>query len=220
MMSRTGPAPRPTYTPRAQITSGVRVAHHEILGEECVQKTYIPEGRDDAIAFAEPRLLNELDHPYITPLRDAQFAPDRPGHVTIIMRVYWGSSIHAAIEGDGHRFSVGTAIGILQNIADALVYLHNTKQYVHRDIKPKNILLDRDRRTGFLADFGSAARLETDGTATAVRTTDLYQAPEAARTGRVGPPADIRSRSDCLRDAQRAVLLPGDERRRDPQTRD
>jgi serine/threonine protein kinase len=187
-----GEAARKTYTRHAEIACSVWLAYHEILGENCVQKTYAPAGREDAIAFAEPRLLNELDHPHITPLREAQFDPERPGHVTIVMRVYKGSSIHAAMETGAHRFSVGAVIGILQNVADALVYLHCMKNYVHRDIKPKNILLDEDRRAGFLADFGSAAVF--DGamrTAAAVRTTALYQAPEAGRTGRVGPPADV-----------------------------
>jgi eukaryotic-like serine/threonine-protein kinase len=187
-----GEAARKTYGRPRAISRGVLVAYHEILGEDCIQKTYEPAGRDDAIAFAEPRLLNELNHPHITPLREAQFDPERNGHVTIVMRVYKGSSIYAAMEAEGYRFSIGVTIGILQNIADALAYLHITKSYVHRDLKPKNVLLDQDRRLGFLADFGSAALLDSPmRTVAAVRTTDLYQAPEAGRTGRVGPPADV-----------------------------
>jgi serine/threonine protein kinase len=187
-----GEAQRKTYTGHQQIASGVCVAHHAILGENCIQKTYAPAGREDAIAFAEPRLLNDLDHHHITPIREAQFDPDRSGHVTIVMRVYEGGSIHAAMEQAGHRFSVGTFISIVKDTADALAYLHVTKRYVHRDIKPKNILLDVGRKIGFLADFGSAAAMDgTSGDAAAVRTTDLYQAPEAARTGRVGPAADV-----------------------------
>ncbi|MCA1833897.1 MAG: serine/threonine protein kinase [Actinobacteria bacterium] len=187
-----GEAERKTYTRHMEIANGVWIAHHEILGENCIQKTYAPSGREDAIAFAEPRLLNEFDHPHITPLREAQFDPNRPGHVTLVMRVYQGGSIYAAMETGGHRFSVGAVIGILQDVADALVYLHGTKRVVHRDVKPKNVLLDQDRRVGFLADFGSAAALDSaTETAAAVRTTALYQAPEAGSIGRVGPMADV-----------------------------
>lgn len=187
-----GEAERPTYISHRQIARGVFVARHAILGENCIQKTYEPAGREDAIAFAEPRLLNELDHPRITPICEAQFDPDRPGHVTIVMRVYEGGSIHDAMEKASHRFSVGTTIGILKDAADALAYLHVVKRYVHRDIKPKNILLDKDREVGYLADFGSAAAMDSvSGDAPTVRATDLYQAPEAARTGCVGPAADV-----------------------------
>ena len=187
-----GEAERKTYAGHTEIAKGVWVAYHEILDEIFVQKTYEPAGREDAIAFAEPRLLNEIEHPHITPLREAQFDPQRRGHVTIVMPVYMGGSIHAALEADGRRFSISTGIRILQNVADALVYLHSMKGYVHRDIKSKNILLDSDRQEGFLADFGSAAVLEGPaGTAAAVRTTTIYQAPEAASTGRVGPSADV-----------------------------
>lgn len=186
-----GEAIRKTYSGHKPIAKGIWVARHEILGENCVQKTYEPAGREDAIAFAEPRLLNELDHPHITPLRDAQFDPERPGCVTMVMRVYEGGSIYNAL-GAGHRFSVGTAISLLADVADALSYLHVSKRYLHRDIKPKNVLLDRQRRAAFLADFGSAAMLDgTTGTAAAARTTPLYQSPEAGRTGQVGPPADM-----------------------------
>ncbi|HVU60204.1 MAG TPA: serine/threonine-protein kinase [Mycobacteriales bacterium] len=187
-----GEGARKTYVGHREIANSVWVARHEILGENCIQKTYAPAGREDAIAFAEPRLLNDLDHPHITPLREAQFDPHRSGHVTLVMPVYEGGSIHDAISADGHRFSIGEAVTILQDIAGALAYLHVTKGYVHRDLKPKNVLLDLARQRGYLADFGSAARLDaTTSTAQAVRTTALYQAPEAAATGRVGMEADI-----------------------------
>lgn len=184
---------RPTYTGHRPLPGvrGVWIAKHEILGENCIQKTYEPTGREDAVAFAEPRLLNELDHKHITPLREAQFDPDRPGHVTLVMRVYEGGSVKAAMEA-GHRFSAGDVIGIIGDIADALAYLHVKKGIVHRDVKPGNGLLDGDRRTGYLSDFGSAARVDSGlGTSAAIRSTALYQAPEVARTGRYGPPADI-----------------------------
>jgi hypothetical protein len=58
-----GEAELKTYRGFRTMARGVVVAHHTILGENCVQKTYAPTGHEDAIAFAEPRLLNELDHP-------------------------------------------------------------------------------------------------------------------------------------------------------------
>ena len=188
-----GEAPRQTYAGHQPLpgVKGIVVARHMILGQNCIQKTYEAPGREDAIMFAEPRLLNELYHPKITPLREAQWDPDRAGHVTFVMRVYEGGSVHAAMESAGHLFSVADALRILGDVGEALAYLHTTKRYVHRDVKPKNVLLDRDRRTGYLSDFGSAAVLEDTGTANTILTTAIYQAPEAGATGRVGPPADV-----------------------------
>jgi serine/threonine protein kinase len=107
------------------------------------------------------------------------------------MRVYAGGSVRNAIES-GHRFSIADTIEIVQHVTSALSYLHVEKGYLHRDIKPGNVFLDAARRNGYLGDFGSAARLDpATGLAATVRTTPLYQAPEAAMTGRIGPLADI-----------------------------
>lgn len=70
-----GEAARPTYTGHAKIASGVWVARHAILGGNCIQKTYAPAGREDAIAFAEPRFLNELDHPTSHPFARPSSTP-------------------------------------------------------------------------------------------------------------------------------------------------
>jgi serine/threonine protein kinase len=144
-MAIRGEARQKTYRGFQAIAKGIVVAHHEILGENCIQKTYEPAGRDDAIAFAEPRLLNELDHRYITPIREAQYDPDRPGCVTIVMRVYDGGSIYDTITKTGYRFSTGTAMTVIQHTAEALAYLHGEKGYVYRDV---------NRRTSFSTATG------------------------------------------------------------------
>jgi len=187
-----GEAARKTYTRHRPIARSVWIASHEILGENCIQKTYEPAGREDSIAFAEPRLLIELDHPNITPLREAQFDPDRQGHVTLVMRYYPGGSVFDALHTDSSCLSTGKVVQILQGVTDALVYLHVTKGCLHRDIKPKNILLSEDHRLGYLSDFGSAVRLDpATNDAALIRTTLLYQAPEGVAAGRLGPPADV-----------------------------
>ncbi len=190
-----GEAEEPTYTGHVALPDGkgiVEVAFHEVLGRRCIQKTYEIAGREDSVAFTEPRLMDELDHPHITPIQEAQFAPQSGRRkVTMVMRVYAGGSVRAAQTRGNHSFGVGDALGITLQMADALGYLHTVKGYVHRDVKPGNILLDADRMTAYLSDFGSAAALKGRDTVDAVRMTAVYQPPEAGATGQVGPAADI-----------------------------
>jgi len=187
-----GEAQRPTYINLEQIRGGSQLLHrceHAVLGSECVQKTVpISSG---SVAFFEPRLLEELDHPHITPVREAQIDPAYPDYVTFVMPWYAGGSVAQALVED-RRFSLGNIVTVARNVLDALEYLHTRKGYVHRDVKPANILMNEDRRTGYLSDLGLAAALDRGvGTAPAVQSTFEYMAPECASTLRHGVEADI-----------------------------
>jgi serine/threonine protein kinase len=76
-------------------------------------------------------------------------------------------------------------------LAAALAHVH-AGGFVHRDVKPANILLDRGQEPR-LADFGIARALDgTVATATgAVAGTAAYLAPEQVRGEIVGPAADV-----------------------------
>jgi eukaryotic-like serine/threonine-protein kinase len=173
----------PTYIDLRDIADGsnqlTRCAHR-ILGAHCVQKT-VPIGPGSS-AFAEPRLLEALDHDHIPPVREAQFDPDRRDCITFVMPWYPGGSVARALLG-GERFSIYQSIGIARDVLDALEYLHTAHGHVHRDVKTSNVLLSEDRRIGYLTDFERAAALAGDGTTQAVLTTVFYMPPECAPTG-------------------------------------
>lgn len=182
---------RATYTGLTLMPDGsnqlVRCSH-VILGVNCVQKT-VPIGADDR-AFAEPRLLEALDHPRIPPIREAQFDPERSHCVTFVMPWFEGGSVARALL-EGHRFSLLEAMSITRDVLDALDYLHTTHDHVHRDVKTPNVLLDLDRRTGWLTDFEHAGSMGGGGSAPAMLTTVMYLPPEAATTGRHDPRSDV-----------------------------
>jgi serine/threonine protein kinase len=79
-------------------------------------------------------------------------------------------------------------------LANAIQYLHNN-DIRHKDIKPQNILLDRNDGL-YVADFG-LSRDTTDASSSAtdgnVRGTYMYCAPEVARYDLRGREADIYS---------------------------
>lgn len=182
---------RQTYVGLTRIPVGSRLLHrctHRVLGTNCVQKT-VPI-MAYSFAFFEPRLLEALDHPHITPIREAQFDPEFENFVTFVMPWYEGGSTADAL-AEGHRFSLAEAINVSRCVLDALVYLHTRMGYAHRDVKPSNVLLDEARRQGYLADFEHAASFESDGLTPAVATTTEYMAPECAGEGRQGAAADV-----------------------------
>ncbi|KAK9941303.1 hypothetical protein M0R45_017912 [Rubus argutus] len=86
------------------------------------------------------------------------------------------------------QIALGTARGLL--------YLHDecSKQIIHCDIKPQNILLD-DTFTARIADFGVAKLLKTDQTRTTtrIRGTKGYVAPEWFKSLPVTVKVDVYS---------------------------
>lgn len=85
---------------------------------------------------------------------------------------------------------------LLRSVAEAVHFAHQ-RGILHRDLKPTNILLDRDR-TPYLTDFGLAKLIEetSDLTRTSsVLGTPAYMAPEqaAGRTEDVTVAADVYS---------------------------
>lgn len=187
-------ADRPTYHILDRLGDrrgdDVFLAHHEIFDGKCVQKTVFIHGLEDALASNEPAFLNRLDHPRIVRVREAQWDPEGENAITFVMPWFAGGSVDDALM-EGYRFSIAQAVTIAVDALDALAYLRRQFNAVHRDTKPGNVLLDKDRVHGYLSDFGSAATMDANGQAAAVLGTHLYRPPEARSVGRVGTDADV-----------------------------
>ena len=65
-----------------------------------------------------------------------------------------GPSIHAIIEKAG-RFSLADAAEVVIQVARALNYLHTQHHHIHCDVKPSNILIDKEGQV-YLIDLGIA----------------------------------------------------------------
>ncbi|XP_057865389.2 L-type lectin-domain containing receptor kinase IX.1 [Cryptomeria japonica] len=87
---------------------------------------------------------------------------------------------------------------ILCGLASALLYLHEEweQRVIHRDVKPSNVMLDRDFNAR-LGDFGLARLIEHDDANPAVSTrmagTPGYVAPECSYTGKATAESDVFS---------------------------
>jgi serine/threonine-protein kinase len=105
--------------------------------------------------YREARTGTLLRHPAI--VRTITAAQDaETGRHYLVQEYVDGVSSHALLEKLG-RLPVGDVVRIGLDVASALAYLHG-RNFVHRDIKPDNILLTRTGQAK-LADLGLAKRL-------------------------------------------------------------
>ena len=139
----------------------------------------------------EARALATLQHPNIVAVHDS----GQVGEIFyFIMEYVDGMNLRQMMDG-GH-LDPSAALRIVPPICDALQYAHD-EGIMHRDVKPENILIDRNGRVK-IADFGLAKLLVTGATdrlLTAphqVMGTMHYMAPEQIeQPGNVDHRADI-----------------------------
>jgi serine/threonine-protein kinase PpkA len=132
----------------------------------------------------EATIIGQLSHPNIIPIYDIG---RHQGLNYISMEFMPNGSL---VDKIAQSLSVEQSIRITSQIAAALEHAHS-KGYVHRDIKPDNILF-REDHSAVLTDFGIARTIKSDNRMTQVGSvigTPYYMSPEQAR----GEPTDARS---------------------------
>ena len=141
----------------------------------------------------EVRLARSLAHPNIMRVYDLQTDTDRA--VTFItMEFVDGVDVGTLMSEYGGRLPLPAALRVLRQAASAVDFAHS-QRIVHRDIKPKNIMVDR-RGQVKVTDFGIARRLrETYSkiSQTVVAGTPVYMAPEALDGQKIDRRADVYS---------------------------
>jgi len=142
----------------------------------------------------EARAIAALSHPHVVTVIDAG---EDDGHPYIILQYVDGRTLKDRIRSGG-PLPPQEAVAYAIEIGRALAAAHAAR-LVHRDVKPQNVLIDRDGRAK-VTDFGIARSLEAEGLTQAGRvlgTTD-YVSPEQALGEPVTEQSDIYSLGICL----------------------
>jgi serine/threonine-protein kinase len=154
--------------------------------------------QDIGISVGPERFLREigiaarLSHPHIVPLIDSG---ESQGVLYYVSPFVPGGSLRDRLERE-KRLPIDEAVRIATEIGTGLDYAHRNG-FVHRDVKPENILFADDH--ALLADFGIAHVAAGDGVEPITKSgmalgTPEYMSPEQATgDGEVGSPSDIYS---------------------------
>jgi serine/threonine protein kinase/tetratricopeptide (TPR) repeat protein len=185
----------PRYHVEALLGSGgmgkVYKARDRELERTVALKVLRPDMMTDAEALQrfkhELLLASSISHPNILRIHDLG---EYNGVKFISMAYVDGGDLTQLLKKEG-RLPLDRTLNIIRQLAAALAAAHSA-HVVHRDLKPQNILLDKDDRV-YVSDFGIAKTLESDRTSVtrtgAVIGTPLYMSPEQVE----GKPVDHRS---------------------------
>jgi serine/threonine protein kinase len=139
----------------------------------------------------EIEVLQKLDHPAIPTIYDSGIVD---GEMYFVAAFIEGDNLREIIRREG-AFPVDRTLAIVSAVGDALNKAHE-HGVIHRDVKPHNIMIDRDGGVHLL-DFGLARGVGIDmKTITAsgmIVGTPEYMSPEQFEGSRVDARSDIYS---------------------------
>jgi DNA-binding beta-propeller fold protein YncE len=156
----------------------LKVIAPELLDDPQIRERFVREARTAA----------RIEHPNVIPLH---YAGEEDGIAYIAMRYVDGDDVRTLVREHG-VLAPERAAAIVAQAAAALDAIH-AEAFVHRDVKPANLLLAAGDHV-YLTDFGLMKHVRSRSGATRtghwVGTLD-YVAPEQIRGGRVDARADV-----------------------------
>ncbi|MCF6189964.1 MAG: serine/threonine protein kinase [Cocleimonas sp.] len=188
----------PNYTVKKVIGQGgmalVYLATQDMLSREVALKVLMPDMmKDDNLRKSflnEGKIVASLKHPNIVSIFDIGVVGDSIFYMS--MEYICGGTLKEKLLKE--KFSYNAAIKALEEISEGLSYAHE-QGYIHRDIKPGNILF-RDDGSAVLTDFGIAKLQDTSGDLTRLGLTAgtaQYMSPEQAQSSKLDSRSDIYS---------------------------
>lgn len=174
--------------------STVYRAYHAALDRYVALKVLHPMFKGDREFLArfqrEARIVARLEHPNIVAIYDFS---EHEGTPYLVMRFVEGRTLKALLSEE-HPLPLPRILDILRPVCEALEYAHG-QGVLHRDVKPSNVLIERDGKV-FVTDFGLAKMVQSgDATISQDRMigTPQYISPEQAKGEAVDQRTDLYS---------------------------
>jgi len=147
---------------------------HRLVAVKVPHDRLVEQPENAQLYLREAQAVASLDHPNIVPVYDVGSTEQFPCYV--VSKFIDGQALSSKLGGE--RFTCRQAAELVAIIAEALHHAHK-QGLVHRDVKPGNILIDRNDKP-FVLDFGLALREEDIGKGPRYAGTPSYMSPEQA----------------------------------------
>lgn len=161
--------------------------YHEILDKRVALKVYY--GNKNSDTHNEPKILSKIKHKNILKVHYAESINDT--HNYFMTDEIRGGDLEKNL-AKGH-LSLKDKLAIITGVLNGLSELHKPEHsIVHRDIKPKNILIEKETRNPLIADFGSIKQLvDAHSPVTGSKSTLVYKPKEVVERNEYTVQSDI-----------------------------
>lgn len=140
---------------------------------------------------SEGEIAIQLNHPNI--VKTFEFGTSSKGQQFLVMEFIDGPGLQQVIMEHEEEKLRGKRLSMILQMAEALHYVHK-KEFIHRDICPRNYMASADLETVKLIDFGLTLPATRPFMAPGNRTgTPLYMSPEIVRRRSTDKRVDIFS---------------------------
>jgi len=140
---------------------------------------------------SEGEIASQMNHPNIA--RMIEFGLSTKNQPYLIMEFVDGPGLQVLIQEREEEKLQGLRLDMIRQMADALHYVHR-KEFIHRDVCPRNFMCSLDLKTVKLIDFGLTLPATKAFMVPGNRTgTPLYMAPEIVRRRATDQRVDIFS---------------------------
>jgi eukaryotic-like serine/threonine-protein kinase len=197
-------------------TATVYAARDLLLGRDVAVKVFrarAMSGDDLQMQESEARVVASLNHFALTTLYDAgvEAAEDGAVRIYLVMELVTGTDLRSRLRRGTLDAVEASHLGF--DLAEGLDYVHQSG-FVHRDVKPANVLLSSLRSTkpvvGKLTDFGIATPVGQPDLSEFTVGTAAYLSPEQVEGRDAGPESDVYSLGLVLLEAMTGrVEYPG-----------